>query len=186
MSFHELHVCGLAEFHRFAMTLWGWWFSTVLEFPFTCLRASIFRLCCCVRLWCCPGSAVDHDRWRHFRFPRENVIHLLQWTWTIKLIYIGIINTLATQFFYTIVNPIFLNLPSYQLNPRQLPLNSTARATNKKPRFHHATHVLKSLHWLKIGNKPVPRKNPKSFVHCPICCCDPWFAIRCQTCRCRL
>ena len=45
-------------------------------------------------------------------------------------------------------NSLFLNLPANQLNCLQLVLNSAARAVTNTSKFHHITHILKSLHWL--------------------------------------
>jgi len=50
-------------------------------------------------------------------------------------------------------NSLLLILPATQTNPLQLVLNSAARAVTKTPKFHYITHILKSLHWLKINER---------------------------------
>ena len=50
-------------------------------------------------------------------------------------------------------NSLHLNINSQQLNRLQLILNFAARVVTKTPKFHHITPHLKSLHWLKIGQR---------------------------------
>ena len=45
----------------------------------------------------------------------------------------------------------YYNLPYSQLNRLQQIQNCLARAIFKAPKFTHTTHILKSLHWLKIN-----------------------------------
>ena len=64
--------------------------------------------------------------------------------------------TIATSLIHTKVNywnSLFLNLPRSQLDRLQLILNSAARAVSRTPHFTHISHVLKSLHWLKIDQR---------------------------------
>ena len=48
-------------------------------------------------------------------------------------------------------NSLYYNLPKSQTNRLQVIQNSLARAVVKAPKFCHVTHILKSLHWLKIN-----------------------------------
>jgi len=62
--------------------------------------------------------------------------------------------TIATSLIHSKIdycNSLLLNLPATQTNHLQLVLNAAARAVTKTRKFHHITHILKSLHWLKIG-----------------------------------
>jgi len=64
--------------------------------------------------------------------------------------------TIATSLIHSKVdycNSLYLNLPRTQLDRLQLILNSAARALYRTPRFTHISPVLKSLHWLKIGQR---------------------------------
>jgi hypothetical protein len=64
--------------------------------------------------------------------------------------------TIATSLIHSKLdycNSLFLNLPLTELNRLQLVLNSAARTVTKTPKYHHISHVLKSLHWLKIPQR---------------------------------
>jgi len=50
-------------------------------------------------------------------------------------------------------NSLLLSMPATQTSRLQLALNSAARAVIKTPTFHHITHILKSLHWLKKNER---------------------------------
>ena len=47
-------------------------------------------------------------------------------------------------------NSLYYNLPKSQITRLQLIQNSLTRAVVKAPKFCHITHILRSLHWLRI------------------------------------
>src|SRR6218665_2149240 len=50
-------------------------------------------------------------------------------------------------------NSLFYSINSFQIKRLQTIQNALARAVTKTPKHHHITHVLKSLHWLKIPQR---------------------------------
>jgi len=66
-------------------------------------------------------------------------------------------NTIATSTAHSKLdyckNPLYHNLPNYQLNWLQKIQNCLARAVVKAPKSSHITPILKSLHWLKVNER---------------------------------
>jgi len=65
----------------------------------------------------------------------------------------GIIATFLIHSKIDYCNSRLLNLPATPTNCFQLFRNSSARVVTKTLKFHHITHIFKSLHWLKINER---------------------------------
>src|SRR6218665_986528 len=81
-------------------------------------------------------------------------------------------STTATYIVHCILdyrNFLFLNLDSIQIQRLQRIQNSLARAVTRTPRHHHITHVLKSLHWLKIPERIHFKVLSPTYIHTTPC-----------------
>ena len=65
-------------------------------------------------------------------------------------------STIATSIVHSKLdycNSLYYSLPQSQMKKLQNTQNSLARAVTRTPKSSHITHVLKSLHWLKINER---------------------------------